>query len=92
MARIIANRNVSPGYYRMRMHCPGAAARSKPGQFVMVRAGSSIDPLLRRPFAVHRVCGKSGAAPAPGSPFSIAILFRIAWKATLMLFRLITVA
>ncbi len=90
MARIIANRNVSPGYYRMRMHCPGAAARSKPGQFVMVRAGSSIDPLLRRPFAVHRVCGKSGAAPAAGSPSCIEILYRIAGKGTLLLSRMKT--
>jgi dihydroorotate dehydrogenase electron transfer subunit len=90
MARIIANRNVSPGYYRMRMHCPGAAARSKPGQFVMVRVGSSIDPLLRRPFAVHRVCGKSGAAPAVGSPSCIEILYRIAGKGTLLLSRMKT--
>jgi dihydroorotate dehydrogenase electron transfer subunit len=90
MARIIVNRNVSPGYYRMRMHCPGAAARSKPGQFVMVRAGSSIDPLLRRPFAVHRVCGKSGATPAAGSPSCIEILYRLAGKGTLLLSRMRT--
>jgi dihydroorotate dehydrogenase electron transfer subunit len=88
MARIILNRNVSPGYYRMRIYCPGAAARSKPGQFVMVRAGNSLDPLLRRPFAVHRVCGKSGAVPAAGTPSCIEILYRTVGKGTLLLARM----
>ena len=54
MARIISNRNIAPGYYRMRISCPDLAARPKPGQFVMVRVGSSIEPLLRRPFAAFR--------------------------------------
>ena len=88
MARIIANRNVSPGYYSMRIQCPGAAARSKPGQFVMVKAGSSIDPLLRRPFAVHRLCGETGAASASGAPSCIEILYRTVGKATLLLSRM----
>jgi dihydroorotate dehydrogenase electron transfer subunit len=87
MARIICNRNISPGYYRMRMYCPTPAARSKPGQFVMVKVDSSIDPLLRRPFAVHRVCGETGTAPAGTSPSCIEILYRTVGKGTLLLSR-----
>ena len=85
MARIIFNRIVSPGYYRMRISCPRLAARSKPGQFVMARAGSSFDPLLRRPFAVHRLCGETEAVPSGTSPSCIEILYRTIGKGTLML-------
>ena len=85
MARIIFNRLVAQGYYRMRISCPRLAARSKPGQFVMARAGSSIDPLLRRPFAVHRLCGETEAVPAGRSPSCIEILYRTVGKGTLVL-------
>jgi len=85
MARIIFNRIVSPGYYRMRISCPRLAARSKPGQFVMARAGSSFDPLLRRPFAVHRLCGETEDVPSGTSPSCIEILYRTVGKGTLML-------
>lgn len=85
MARIIFNRNISPGYYRMRISCPGLAARSKPGQFIMARVGSSIDPLLRRPFAVHRVCRETDNAPAGNASSCIEILYRTVGKGTLLL-------
>ncbi len=87
MARIIFNRHISPGYYRMRLYCPGPASRSKPGQFVMVKTGSSIDPLLRRPFAVHRVCGETDSAPAGKASSCIEILYRTVGKGTLLLSR-----
>jgi dihydroorotate dehydrogenase electron transfer subunit len=54
----------------------------------MVKAGSSIDPLLRRPFAVHRLCGETGAASASGAPSCIEILYRTVGKATLLLSRM----
>ena len=53
----------------------------------MVKTGSSIDPLLRRPFAVHRVCGETGATPAGTSPSCIEILYRTVGKGTLLLSR-----
>jgi len=38
----------------MRLEEPHIARRARPGQFIHVRCGSSTDPLLRRPFSVHR--------------------------------------
>lgn len=40
--------------FRLTLHCPQIAASAKPGQFVMIRAGVSKDPLLRRPFSIHQ--------------------------------------
>lgn len=34
---------------------PRLAEAARPGQFVHLRAGSTFDPLLRRPFSIHRV-------------------------------------
>lgn len=45
----------SPENYRLTLQAPEIAATARPGQFVMVRAGSGKDPLLRRPFSIHQV-------------------------------------
>ena len=42
------------GYFRMGLECDGYADAG-PGQFVMVRSGDNINPLLRRPFSIHRL-------------------------------------
>ncbi len=55
-ARIRANREVAPGFWRMSLAAPRVAARFKPGQFFQLRidpAGNT--PLLRRPFAPSEV-------------------------------------
>jgi dihydroorotate dehydrogenase electron transfer subunit len=41
--------------YRLTLACPQIAGGARPGQFVMVKAGSGKDPLLRRPFSIHQV-------------------------------------
>ncbi|GFN22075.1 dihydroorotate dehydrogenase electron transfer subunit [Thermanaeromonas sp. C210] len=48
---VVANSPVGPGIYhlRLRVALPGAL----PGQFVHLRCGSSLDPLLRRPLSIH---------------------------------------
>lgn len=53
--KIIGNEKVAEGYYRMRLACPAIARRARPGQFVSLRVSGGCDPLLRRPFGVHRV-------------------------------------
>lgn len=35
------------------LHAPEISQTANPGQFVMVRMGNEIDPLLRRPFSIH---------------------------------------
>jgi dihydroorotate dehydrogenase electron transfer subunit len=54
-AEVIANRPLSTDYNVLVLAAPAIAARTAPGQFVMVKATSSHDPLLRRPFSVFEI-------------------------------------
>ena len=54
-AEIVNTEKVTDDIYRFTVRAPDIAADSKPGQFVMVRAGEGLDPLLRRPFSIHQV-------------------------------------
>lgn len=47
-------RELSPTCFALRLDCPHPIAAA-PGQFVMVRASSAADPLLRRPFSVSAI-------------------------------------
>jgi dihydroorotate dehydrogenase electron transfer subunit len=46
---------VGPGQFVLAFESREIAAQCRPGHFVMVSVGDSIDPLLRRPMAVYRV-------------------------------------
>jgi dihydroorotate dehydrogenase electron transfer subunit len=52
-SQILSNREICPGYYRMRIACEQAYQDAVPGQFVMVRPAGQVSPLLRRPFSIH---------------------------------------
>ncbi|HIJ81900.1 MAG TPA: dihydroorotate dehydrogenase electron transfer subunit [Desulfuromonadales bacterium] len=84
-AMILSNAEVSPGYWRMRMTAPPEFASASPGQFVMVRVNSAIDPLLRRPFGIFDIGTyipfQSGAAAQP----YLEMLYRVVGKGTAML-------
>ena len=54
-APVMANRALSDDYNVLALAAPAIAAQSAPGQFVMVKAGNSFDPLLRRPFSVFEI-------------------------------------
>jgi dihydroorotate dehydrogenase electron transfer subunit len=54
-AEVTANRPLSADYNVLALAAPAIAASASPGQFVMIRAGRSHDPLLRRPFSVFEV-------------------------------------
>jgi dihydroorotate dehydrogenase electron transfer subunit len=51
------NRPVSHDTWLMGLKSREMATTAQPGQFVMLRVGSGIDPLLRRPFSVAGVRG-----------------------------------
>jgi dihydroorotate dehydrogenase electron transfer subunit len=59
-ARVIQNTRLSPDYNVITLAAPEIAAATKPGQFVMVKAGHGTDPLLRRPFSVFEIIRSSG--------------------------------
>ncbi len=44
-----------PDVHLMGVKSPEIASLVQPGQFIMIRCGEGLDPLLRRPLSVHRV-------------------------------------
>ena len=63
-AGIISNRPLSADYNVLALSAPAIAASCKPGQFVMVKVGTTLDPLLRRPFSVFEVLRSSDGTPS----------------------------
>lgn len=57
---------------RLTVRAPQIAGTAQPGQFVMARVGDSLDPLLRRPFSIHRVSGDG----------ELSLLFKVVGKGT----------
>jgi dihydroorotate dehydrogenase electron transfer subunit len=62
-APVIANRALSGDYNVLALAAPAIAAQASPGQFVMVKASSGADPLLRRPFSVFEILRDDHGAP-----------------------------
>jgi dihydroorotate dehydrogenase electron transfer subunit len=54
-ARVIENRRLSGDYNVLSLEAPAIAEATAPGQFVMVKPGRGIEPLLRRPFSVFEI-------------------------------------
>ena len=52
---ILQNRNVLHNYFKLSLDISEAASFPIPGQFYTVRCGETKDPLLRRPFSMHRL-------------------------------------
>jgi len=59
-AEVMANHPLSTDYNVLALAAPAIAAAAAPGQFVMIKAGAGVDPLLRRPFSVFEVLRDSG--------------------------------
>jgi len=71
-AEIVRTEKLTGDVFRFTVKAPDIAKDSRPGQFVMVRAGEGMDPLLRRPFSIHQV--------AEGE--LVQILFKVIGKGT----------
>jgi len=67
---------VAPGCRRLYFLSEEISRLAKPGQFVHIRIGQGLDPLLRRPFSIHAVNKGSGEA---------GLLYRIVGQGTRML-------
>lgn len=70
---VLSNEEVMPGTYLLWADAPHIASACRPGQFVMVRTSDGYDPLLRRPFSIHRVRLEQGA---------LALLFAVVGRGT----------
>jgi dihydroorotate dehydrogenase electron transfer subunit len=60
LATVLRNEMLAGNYGRIGLSCDEHLAHSKPGQFVMLGFPESIDPLLRRPFSIHRLITAGG--------------------------------
>ena len=80
--KILWNKKVGDLYYRIGLQARGGYARAKPGQFVMLRLPGHNDPLLRRPFSIHRLIAAGGRVEG------IEILYKLVGKGTRKLARL----
>ena len=54
-AKVLWNKKVGPDYFKIGLACQEHYANAKPGQFIMLRVGDRLFPLLRRPFSIHRL-------------------------------------
>jgi dihydroorotate dehydrogenase electron transfer subunit len=82
-AVVRANARLSPDYHVLTLDAPDVAARTQPGQFVMVKPGRGLDPLLRRPFSVFQILRDAAGAPA-----GVSILGKIVGRGTALLYDL----
>jgi dihydroorotate dehydrogenase electron transfer subunit len=77
LARVIDNVPIADRTYRLRLDAPAIACAIKPGQFVMVRPSTSLDPLLGRPFALYEV-----VRSASGVPEAIDLVYLVLGRGT----------
>lgn len=79
-AKIISNRKITKNYYSLNLGVPLGFEDAQPGQFVHIKISDSSEPLLRRPFSIHRF------TPAkPKSKFSLDVLYELKGKGTRLL-------
>src|SRR5690242_12399279 len=62
-AEVIANTRLSSDYNVLALAAPAIAKEAQPGQFVMVKAATGHDPLLRRPFSVFEILRDERSVP-----------------------------
>ena len=74
--QVLSNIATGTGYYRIRLSCHREYVRARPGQFVMVRFPQQIDPLLPRPFSIHRLIKQAGVTTG------LELLYKVVGKGT----------
>lgn len=60
VVEVVEQRQLARDTYCLRLHCPELARQIVPGQFFMVRAPDTTDPLLGRPFALYDIYEEHG--------------------------------
>jgi dihydroorotate dehydrogenase electron transfer subunit len=73
---VLWNRTVGPDVYKLAITCAPDYERSDPGQFVMLRIGYRSDPLLRRPFSIHRLLEEEGRV------IGLELLYKVVGRGT----------
>ncbi|MFO7709138.1 MAG: dihydroorotate dehydrogenase electron transfer subunit [Desulfobacterales bacterium] len=76
LAAVVLNEMIAPAYGRVRLSCDAGFATARPGQFIMLGFPGAVDPLLRRPFSIHRLVAAEGGA------VGVEVLYKVVGKAT----------
>jgi dihydroorotate dehydrogenase electron transfer subunit len=82
LSKVLFNNELSPVYYRMSLNCPEIASEAYPGQFLMARVSKQLDPLLRRPFAIHSVKNATAKEIKMDTSSCVEILYKVVGKGT----------
>jgi dihydroorotate dehydrogenase electron transfer subunit len=53
-AQVVENEQIMPATNVLTLHDPRAARSASPGQFLHIRCGDDVEPLLRRPMSIYR--------------------------------------
>ncbi|MDD3652889.1 MAG: dihydroorotate dehydrogenase electron transfer subunit [Desulfotomaculaceae bacterium] len=75
-AEITKQERIVPGHFRLSLSSPDIVTAARPGQFLQVRCGSTLDPFLRRPISIHAVDRKKG---------EVVLFYRVAGRGTSLL-------
>ena len=73
---VVWNRPEKPGCFRIRLTCGAAYDAAFPGQFVTLWIPGNQQPLLRRPFSIHRVI------TGPDGAHELEILYKVVGQFT----------
>ncbi len=74
--KVLSNLEVAPNIFLMSLRLPQVAKTARPGQFVHLQISPLCDPLLRRPFSIHRT-KPQGA--------EVSILYQVVGRGTKLL-------
>ncbi len=77
--KLLSQTRISEDIYSLLLESDEIARMSFPGQFVHIRIGNGIDPLLRRPLSIHRVDPPKG---------EVRFLYRVVGRGTKLLQKL----
>jgi dihydroorotate dehydrogenase electron transfer subunit len=77
---LVSNEEIAPNCFRMVLSGDLEEVSFKPGQFIMLRLGSSYDPVLRRPFAAY--------TSRDGEKDCVEICYKIVGRGTRMMSRM----
>lgn len=80
--QILWNDQLAPSCFKMGLKTSDRYQTAVPGQFIMLRIGDHLDPLLRRPFSIHRLIVRDAAFQG------IELLYKVVGTGTEKLSRL----
>ena len=83
IAKVLWNKKVGPSCHRLGLETGKGYLDAKPGQFVTVKTEDGFDPLLRRPFSIHRLIAGNDKIVQ-----GIEVLFKVVGRSTMQFSKL----